>query len=166
MLKVTIQGKTLFAAAIFIVSVLVLALKLLNPTPVQILDEGAVSHVSGLFTYIDVLEIGGALILMTASAIYLIVHDHIAATAPTPNTSAADVMEERRQRWGEVAKALKDDEQTLYKAIIEEGIINQSELAEKTGLSKSSVSRALYGLESRGLIERRRRGMGNVVLLK
>jgi hypothetical protein len=166
MVKVTIEGKTLLAAFIFTASLLILALKLLNPTPVQILDEGAVSQVSGLFTYIDVLEIGGALVLMTATAIYLIVHDHVTAPAPAPNTSVADVIEERRQRWEEVAKMLKDDEQTLYKAIIEEGIINQSELIEKTGLSKSGVSRALYGLESRGLIERRRHGMGNVVLLK
>jgi uncharacterized membrane protein len=53
-----------------------------------------------------------------------------------------------------------------YKALIDDGIINQSELADRTGLSKSNVSRALYGLESRGLVERRRQGMGNVVLLK
>ncbi len=47
-----------------------------------------------------------------------------------------------------------------------DGIITQSELVEKTGLSKASVSRALDLLESKGLVERRRRGMGNVVLLK
>ncbi len=45
-------------------------------------------------------------------------------------------------------------------------MINQSELAEKTGLSRSDISRALYLLESKGLIERKRLGMGNVVLLK
>ena len=82
------------------------------------------------------------------------------------NSAANVIVEERRQRWEEIAKTLKNDEQVLYKAIIDEGIINQSVLVEKTGLPKSNVSRALYGLESRGLIERRRRGMGNVVLLK
>jgi hypothetical protein len=167
MLKKVIQGKTVLAAAIFIASFLVLALKLLSPTPVQISDEGVLSQVvPRLFTSIDVLEIGLALILMTATAVYLIMHDHVTAPDPAQNTSAVDVMEERQQRWEEVAKTLKEDEQTLYKAIIEDGIINQSELAKKTGLSKSSVSRALYGLESRGLIERKRHGMGNVVLLK
>ncbi len=166
-LKEVIQGKTVLAAAIFIASFLVLALKLLSPTPVQISDEGVLSQVvPRLFTSIDVLEIGLALILMTATAVYLIMHDHVTAADPAQNTSAVDVMEERQQRWEEVAKTLKEDEQTLYKAIIENGIINQSELAKKTGLSKSSVSRALYGLESRGLIERKRHGMGNVVLLK
>ncbi|RLI76793.1 transcriptional regulator, partial [Archaeoglobales archaeon] len=32
--------------------------------------------------------------------------------------------------------------------------------------SKASVSRTLDLLESKGLVERRRRGMGNIVLLK
>jgi uncharacterized membrane protein len=165
-----IRGKTLFAAVIFLASVLVLAFKLLNPTPVQILVEGdtaIISQVPGLFTYTDVLEIGSALVLMSATAAYMLLHDNGVTPAPTPNASAAEViLEERRQRWEEVAKTLKDDEQTLYKAIIDEGVIDQSVLVEKTGLPKSNVSRALYGLESRGLIERRRRGMGNVVLLK
>ena len=62
---------------------------------------------------------------------------------------------------------MKEDEQKIYQAIIEAGgIIEQSELPEKTGLSKASVSRALDLLESRGLVEKRRRGMGNIVLLK
>lgn len=165
-----IRGKTLFAAVIFLASVLVLAIKLLNPTPVQILVEGGtaiISQVPGLFTYIDVLEIGAALVLMSITAAYILLYDNAATPAPTQSASAAEIiLEERRQRWEEVARTLKDDEQTLYEAIIDEGVIDQSVLVEKTGLPKSNVSRALYVLESRGLIERRRRGMGNVVLLK
>ena len=175
------QGKTLFAAAVFVASVLVLALKLLNPTPVQILVEGntaITTQVPGLFTYADVFVIAVALVLMSVSGTYIFLQgsaapaaaapasagDIIAAAAPA---SAGDIiLEERRQRWEGIAKTLKDDEQTLFKAIIDEGIVHQSELVEKTGLPKSNVSRALYGLESRGLIERRRRGMGNVILLK
>ncbi len=62
---------------------------------------------------------------------------------------------------------LKDDERKIYKVILDsDGIINQSELAEKTGISKSNVSRVLDLLESKGLVERRRRGMGNIILLK
>jgi len=164
-----IRGTTLFAAAVFVASALVLALKLLNPTPVQILVEGntaITTQVPGLFTYADVLVIAVALVLMSVSGMYILLHDPT-TPAPAAHASAGDViLEERRQQWEEVAKTLKDDEQTLFKAIIDEGIVHQSELVEKTGLPKSNVSRALYGLESRGLIERRRRGMGNVVLLK
>jgi uncharacterized membrane protein len=148
----------------------VLAFKFLNPTPVQILVEGdtvIMSQVPGLFTYSDILVISISLIMMSVSGTYLLLHDLINVERPVDTNSAANVIvEERRQRWEEVAKTLKNDEQILYKAIIDEGIINQSVLVEKTGLPKSNVSRALYGLESRGLIERRRRGMGNVVLLK
>ena len=167
------RGKTLFAAAIFVAAVLVLAFKLLNPTPVEIVVEGStaiMTQVPGLFTYSDVLEISVALVLMSVTGTYILLHDSISATASAPTVSApttADViMEERRQHWEDIAKTLKSDEQKLYKAIIDEGIVNQSDLVEKTGLPKSNVSRALYSLESRGLIERRRRGMGNVVLLK
>ena len=165
-----ISGKTLFAAVIFVASVVVLAFKFLNPTPVQILVEGdtvIMSQVPGLFTYSDVFVLAIALILMSVSGTYLLLHDLISVEGQGYTNSAASVIvEERRQRWEEIAKTLKNDEQILYKAIIDEGIINQSVLVEKTGLPKSNVSRALYGLESRGLIERRRRGMGNVVLLK
>jgi uncharacterized membrane protein len=164
-----IRGKTLFAAAVFIASVLVLALKLLNPTPVQILVEGntaITTQVPGLFTYADVLVIAVALVLMSVSGTYILLHDSTTPAAAAPASAGDVILEERRQQWEEVAKTLKDDEQTLFKAIIDEGIVHQSELVEKTGLPKSNVSRALYGLESRGLIERRRRGMGNVVLLK
>ena len=62
---------------------------------------------------------------------------------------------------------LKDDERKIYKVILDaDGIISQSEIAEKTGISKSNVSRVLDLLESKGLVERRRRGMGNIILLK
>ena len=166
------DGKAFFAAAVFIASVVVLAFKLLNPTPVQILVEGdtaIMSQVPGLFTYNDVLIIAVALIFMSVSVSYLLLRESSTVTtrpSPVSPTPGNVLLEERRQRWEEVSKTLKNDEQRVYKAIIDEGIINQSELVERTGLSKSSVSRALYGLESRGLVERRRRGMGNVVLLK
>lgn len=165
-------GKAFFAAAVFIASVLVLAFKLLNPTPVQLLVEGdtvIMSQIPGLFTYNDVLMIAVALIFMSVSGTYLVLRDSSAAQTMTSPVSPAPgdvLLEERRQRWEDVSKTLKNDEQRVYKAIIDEGIINQSELVDRTGLSKSNVSRALYGLESRGLVERRRRGMGNVVLLK
>ncbi len=165
-------GKAFFAAAVFIASVFVLSFKLLNPTPVQLLVQGdtvVMSQVPGLFTYNDVLIIAISLIGMSVSGTYLVLRDASATQPPIAPASPAPgdvLLEERRQRWEDVSKTLKNDEQRVYKAIIDEGIINQSELVERTGLSKSNVSRALYGLESRGLIERRRRGMGNVVLLK
>ena len=42
----------------------------------------------------------------------------------------------------------------------------QSELVERTGFLDAKVTRCLDALENRGLVERRRKGMGNIVLLR
>jgi len=62
---------------------------------------------------------------------------------------------------------LDKDEKILIKIIEEsEGTIFQSDLVEKSGFDKVKTSRILDRLEGRQLIERKRRGMTNVVLLK
>ena len=156
--------KMAFMAALFVASVFVLGIKLLNPTPVQIFIEGqnaAITQIPGFFTFSDVIILIVASITLAISGMYLLFFD--VAEKPVGEL----VLEERKKRWKEIAKTLKDDEQKIYQAIIgADGIIAQSELPEKTGLSKASVSRALDLLESRGLVEKRRRGMGNIVLLK
>jgi uncharacterized membrane protein len=51
--------------------------------------------------------------------------------------------------------------------IVEEGgTIFQSQLVDKSGYSKSKVSLVLDRLEARKILERRRRGMSNVIVLK
>ena len=159
-----IHGRTVFMAVLFIASVFVLGIKLLNPTPVQIFIEGrdtAISQIPGFFTFADVIILVVASIILAISGMYLLFFDSVEKPA------GKLVLEERKKRWKQIVKTLKDDQQKIYKAIIDsDGIIEQSELSEKTGISKSNVSRALDLLESRGLIEKRRRGMGNVVLLK
>ena len=159
-----IHGRTIFMAVLFIASVFVLGIKLLNPTPVQIFIEGqntAITQIPGFFTFSDVIILIMSSITIAISGMYLLFFDSVEKPA------GELVLEERKKRWEQIVKTLKDDQQKIYKAIIDsDGIINQSELVEKTGISKSNVSRALDLLESRGLIERRRRGMGNIVLLK
>jgi len=62
---------------------------------------------------------------------------------------------------------LSNDEKLVLEKIIEaQGIIFQSALVEKTKFSKSKISRILNKLEAKGLIERKRHGMTNVVILK
>lgn len=66
-----------------------------------------------------------------------------------------------------VIKALSQEEKRLYSLIEgEEGAIFQAELVEKSGYSKVKVSRILDKLEGKGLIERKRRGMTNMVIIK
>jgi uncharacterized membrane protein len=62
---------------------------------------------------------------------------------------------------------LDKDEKIVMKIIEDaEGTIFQSDLVEKSEFSKVKVSRILDKLEGRQLIERKRRGMTNVVVLK
>jgi len=163
-----IHGKIAFVAALFVTSVFVLGIKLLNPTPIQIIVDGnnvVTKQIPGFFTYTDVIILVIASLLLGISGAYLLL------SVPTEKTAAEDagkvILEERKKRWNELSKTLKDDERKIYETILEsDGIIEQSELVEKTGLPKSNVSRSLDLLESKGLAERRRRGTGNVVLLK
>jgi len=161
-----IHGRTTFMAALFIASAFVLGLKLLNPTPIQIVIEGegqsvSINQLPGFFTLEDVIIVAIASITLGVSGTYLLFFDLVRRSA------GELVLEERKKRWKEIAKILKEDERKVYQAIIEAGgIIEQSGLPEKTGLSKASVSRALDLLESKGLVERKRRGMRNIVLLK
>ncbi|MCD6244422.1 MAG: MarR family transcriptional regulator [Candidatus Korarchaeota archaeon] len=158
------RGKTAFMAALFFASVFILGLKLLNPRPIKIVIEGqnaSITQIPGFFTLEDAIIIVVASIVLGVSGTYLLSFDSVEKPA------GELVLEERRKRWKEIAKTLKEDERKVYQAVIEAGgIIEQSELPEKTGMSKASVSRALDLLESKGLVERRRRGMGNIILLK
>ena len=62
---------------------------------------------------------------------------------------------------------LDKEEKVLVKAIeLAEGTIFQSDLVEKSGFDKVKVTRILDRLEGKQIIERKRRGMTNVVILK
>ena len=59
------------------------------------------------------------------------------------------------------------EEKAVLKAIQgADGTIFQSDIVDKTGFSKVKVTRILDRLEGRQLLERKRRGMTNVVVMK
>lgn len=61
---------------------------------------------------------------------------------------------------------LKSEEKQVYKIVSGEKAIFQADLIEKTGFGKAKMSRIIDRLEGRGLVERKRRGMTNIVALK
>ncbi len=65
-----------------------------------------------------------------------------------------------------MAELEKDEKTVLEKVIDAKGSIFQSVLVEQTNFPKVKVTRILDKLEGRGLVERRRRGMTNMVVLK
>lgn len=159
------HGKTVFVLAVFIISALILVVKLLNSTPIQIYvgdNNTVVTQIPGFFTSTDAIIFIVTSIVLGISGAYLFL---LPASVEKP--AEVSVLGERKERWEKISKTLKDDERKIYEAVLHsDGLINQSEIAEKTGLSKSNVSRSLDLLESKGLLERKRRGMGNIVMLK
>jgi len=72
-----------------------------------------------------------------------------------------------KERYEKVLAKLNADEKNALEKVIEsQGTIFQSDLVEKTGFTKVKVTRILDRLEGQGVIERKRRGMTNVVILK
>ena len=62
---------------------------------------------------------------------------------------------------------LDEDEKKIYTFAKEKGgSIYQTDLIKESGFSKVKVSRILDRLESKGVLERKRRGMTNIIVLK
>lgn len=61
---------------------------------------------------------------------------------------------------------LKPEEKTVLKLIQENKAVFQADLIEKTGFGKAKMTRVIDRLEGRGFVERKRRGMTNIVVLK
>lgn len=162
MRRVAEDAWTLVAAGIFVASIFVIALKLMNPTEIHVYLEGqetAFSQVLRDYTVYDLAMVIVAAFLSGLSAMYLLLRDGSEPVEPP--------YKQRIEEYKAIIPTLKEDEQKVFRAVLDsDGIVPQSELSEITGVSKSNVSRALDLLESRGYVERRRRGMGNIIFLK
>ena len=147
----------------FLASVFILGLKLMNPTEIHIFlegDETVLSQVMRNYSIYDVAMLISSAFLAGISGTYLLFYDRGIAVGE-------QVFNNKRADYERILPTLKDDEQKVFQAVLDsEGILSQSELSDLTGVSKSNVSRALDLLESRGYVERRRRGMGNIIVLK
>ncbi len=61
---------------------------------------------------------------------------------------------------------LRPEDKKIFHLVQSQGAIFQADLIEKTGFGKAKMSRIIDRLEGRGIVERKRRGMTNVVVLK
>jgi len=74
---------------------------------------------------------------------------------------------EKKHDLEKTLKELDEEEKKVYELIsASDGVVFQSDIVEKTGFPKVKVTRLLDRMEHRGLVERRRRGMSNIVLIK
>ena len=94
--------------------------------------------------------------LLIAAGIYLLMYG--GATSPKTKRTFAPID----------MSSLSDVEKRIYNFIKEnKGSVYQSEIVKETGLHKVKVTRILDKLEHNdGIIERKRRGMTNIVVLK
>lgn len=179
-----LHSKRLLAAALFVGSTLVLATQLINPSPlvVSVGDGGTnTAELGTYFRYPDVGIITVAAVVLGASGTYLLVAeestdaddstDTVAEATPLADgrdeiTPSDELLEARRDEWKETAERLANKEEEVYETLLDaDGVFPQSDIVDETDLSKASVSRALDSLEVKNLVERKRRGMGNMVLL-
>jgi len=85
----------------------------------------------------------------------------------TVDLRKAKIGKESTKNWNKVISALQGEEKNIYGLIASaDGVMFQSDIVEKSEMQKVKVSRVLDRLEARNLVERRRRGMSNVVVLK
>lgn len=63
-------------------------------------------------------------------------------------------------------KLLNKEERTVYGILIKEKSMFQADLVDKSGFSKVKITRILDKLENKSLIDRKRRGMNNLVILR
>ncbi len=63
--------------------------------------------------------------------------------------------------------SFSEEEKKIYELLqLNQGSMYQSDLIKETGLTKVKMSRLLDKLEGKGFIDRKRRGMTNIVVLK
>lgn len=154
--------KTNLMIVLFVLSVFILFSKLMIPSTVQVIFQGESTFtktIPNLYTLPDVILLVVSSFTLGISAYHL-----LSPSSAPPNI---DMENKNKEKWENILKTLKNDEQTIFRALLDaEGTMFQSELVEKTGLPKSTVSLALDKLEARGFLERRRHGMSNAVVVK
>jgi len=72
-----------------------------------------------------------------------------------------------KESYSKVLSGLSSEEKVVVEKLIEsKGSLSQSDLIEHTDFNKVRISRILDRLEGRGVVERKRHGMSNIVVLK
>jgi hypothetical protein len=120
------------------------------------------------------LVIGVLVFVVAIMAGWLLYNAYFAKAAPAeapraaPAAQAGQGANAAQGKKRKIAAASLDSDEARVVAFINEGngSVYQSDILKKTGFSKVKVSRLLDKLEQKGLLERKRRGMTNLVVAK
>ena len=187
-MRMNVHGKSktvpIFMAVLFIASIFITGIKLITPTPINIVVEGSdvvVSRMPGFYTLefytlADMIIVTVSALLLGISAIYLLFVDvkpvlekkleRVSSDekAPTSNYER-QIPDISRDKIEEILGVLKGSEPKIIKTLLDFGEMNQAELVVRTGIPRSSLSRILADLERRGLVIRYDFGTSKMVKL-
>ena len=138
--------------------------RIMMPTTIQFIIEGNIiklNEIPNIYNSFDMVVTGISCFVLGSSLIYLLL-------VGKNEVVSKDETSLMRSNWNKVLERLSNtDERKIIQLIIDEGgTIYQSQLVDKSGYSKSKVSLVLDRLEARRILERRRHGMSNVIVLK
>ena len=145
-----------------IVSTFAVFVKIMTPTNVQFIIDGSViefRNIPEIYDSSDMILIGISCFVLGSSLVYFWLIGKNGAV------SAGTLL---KRSWDELLEGLSNpDEKRIVSLIIDEGgTIFQSQVVDKSGYSKSKVSLILDRLEAKKILERKRHGMSNVIILK
>jgi len=146
-----------------IASTFAVFVKVMMPTTVQFIIDGSViefSNIPEIYGSSDMILVSISCFVMGSSLVYLWLVDK--------NEPVLTDVSSLKSRWnGLLEKLSNPDEKRIVSLIIDEGgTIFQSQLVDRSGYSKSKVSLILDRLEAKKILERKRRGMSNAIVLK
>lgn len=96
----------------------------------------------------------------------LIIGFVIMFSKPTERVIVQKVKVKEKKKKLDLSGLDKNEKEVVFILRSENGTIFQADLMEKLEIGKVGITRLLDKLEAKGLIERKRRGMNNVVVLK
>ena len=142
---------------IYLISTMILVFKIASPLNIQIIVRGErevyIKEIPRVYTFSDMLIITVSSMMMSSCAVSLILLNILKS--------------EIKVRQASTVRSLSKSEKKVYDFLLSKGgVAFQSEIVETLNLSKSTVSIILDKLEAKGLVERRRRGMSNIVIVK
>ncbi len=155
-------GKTLAIIGL-VASTFAVFVKIMTPTNVQFIFDGStieLNMIPEIYTSFDMTVIGISGFVMGSSLVYLWLIDR---NGPVHAESSS-----LKRNWDALLERISNpDEQKIVSLIIDEGgSIFQSQLVDRSGYSKSKVSLILDRLEAKKILERKRHGMSNAIVLK
>ncbi len=156
--------KIILAMFGLIASTFAIFVRIMMPTTVQFIIEGntiELNEIPNIYNSFDMAVTSVSCFVLGSSLVYLLL-------VGKNEVVSKDETSLMRSNWDKILKRLSNpDERKIIQLIIDEGgTIFQSQLVEGSGYSKSKVSLLLDRLEARKILERRRRGMSNVIVLK